>query len=116
MARAFGVEVQELSRDEVGEHWPLARLDDIEGGVLLPEDAQTNPVDTTMALAKGARALGVQILEDTPVTAIRSRSGRVSEVVTDGGSIRCDAVVNCAGMWAREVGRMCDVAGAAPRS
>ncbi|MEE2776642.1 MAG: FAD-dependent oxidoreductase, partial [Acidobacteriota bacterium] len=72
-------------------------------------DAHTNPVDTTMALARGARARGVQIFEDTTVTAIRSRNGRVSEVVTEGGRVACDTVVNCAGMWAREVGRMCDV-------
>ncbi|MDH3597353.1 MAG: FAD-dependent oxidoreductase, partial [Rhodospirillales bacterium] len=79
------------------------------GGVWLPKDGQTNPIDTTVALAKGARAGGALIFEDTKVTAIHRANGRVTGVTTDRGDIEAEFVVNCGGMWAREVGLMCGV-------
>src|SRR6185503_18951803 len=64
---------------------------------------------TTLALAKGARQGGATILENTPVTGIRVTDGRVTGVSTAAGDVSCEVVVNCAGMWAREVGRMAGV-------
>ncbi|HXW73644.1 MAG TPA: FAD-dependent oxidoreductase [Steroidobacteraceae bacterium] len=110
MARCFGLEVQILSPGEARERWPLLSTEGLFGAVFLPKDGQTNPVDTTQALARGARSAGVQIFEDVAVTAIRSARGRVTGVVTTEGEVRADAVVNCAGMWAREVGSWADVA------
>jgi glycine cleavage system aminomethyltransferase T len=78
------------------------------GAVFLPKDGRTNPVDTTQALARGARQGGVRIAEDVRVTGIRTARGRVSGVTTDAGEVRADVVVNCAGMWAREVGGWAD--------
>ncbi len=109
MARAFGIEVEEMSAAQVAERWPLAQTDDLVGGVHLPGDGQTNPVDTTMALAKGARSLGAQIFEETTVTGIERSGRRVAAVQTEAGRIECRTVVNCAGMWARQVGAMCGV-------
>jgi 4-methylaminobutanoate oxidase (formaldehyde-forming) len=62
-----------------------------------------------MALAKGARNGGVQIFEETPVTGFRTEEQRVTGVVTDKGEIQTEYVVNCAGMWSREVGKMAGV-------
>ncbi len=104
MARSFGLEVQILSPGAAQERWPLLAADDLVGAVYLPKDGQTNPVDTTRALAKGAREAGVRIAENVAVTAIRTRAGRVAGVATEQGEVRTDVVVNCAGMWAREVG------------
>ena len=104
MARCFGLEVQILSPGEARERWPLLSTQGLVGAVYLPKDGQTNPVDTTQALARGARSGGVRIVEDVAVTAIRSARGRISGVATTHGEVRADAVVNCAGMWAREVG------------
>ena len=104
MARSFGLEVRILSPGEARERWPLLAADDLVGAVYLPKDGRTNPVDTTQALAKGARKCGVRIMENVAVTAIRTEHGRVRGVVTEGGEIRAPVVVNCAGMWAREVG------------
>jgi len=101
MARCFGLEVQVLSPGAAKERWPLLAADDLVGAVFLPKDGQTNPVDTTQALARGARRGGVRIVEEVRVTAIRSQHGRVTGVVTDAGEVHADAVVNCAGMWAR---------------
>ena len=110
MARTFGLEVEVIGNDTLKRMWPLIDASDVVGSVYLPMDGQTNPVDTTMALAKGARMGGAKIVEDARVTAIHTRQeGRyrtVTGVATDDGDIRAELVVNCAGMWAREVGRM----------
>jgi len=105
MARSFGLEVRILAPGEARERWPLLAADDLVGAVFLPKDGRTNPVDTTQALARGARKAGVRIVENVAVTAIRTERGRVTGVTTEGGGeVRTAAVVNCAGMWAREVG------------
>ncbi len=113
MARMAGLEVQVITPNEARELYPLLNIDDLVGAVFLPNDGQTNPIDTTMALAKGARAGGAKIFEGTKVTAIHTGTGpsgpRVTGVATDKGDIKADYVVNCAGMWAREVGLMCGV-------
>ncbi|HEY2339131.1 MAG TPA: FAD-dependent oxidoreductase, partial [Steroidobacteraceae bacterium] len=108
MARCFGLEVQVLSPGAARERWPLLSTEDLVGAVFLPKDGQTNPVDTTQALARGARRGGVRILEEVRVTGIRSERGRVTGVATEAGEVRADVVVNCAGMWAREVGGWAD--------
>ena len=58
MARVFGLEVDIITPDQIAEMFPMARVDDLVGGVHLPNDGITNPIDTTQALAKGARAAG----------------------------------------------------------
>jgi 4-methylaminobutanoate oxidase (formaldehyde-forming) len=110
MARSFGLEVQILSPGAARERWPLLAADDLVGAVFLPKDGQTNPVDTTQALAKGARSGGVRIAENVKVTGIRTHGGRVTGVATEQGEVRAEVVVNCAGMWAREVGGWANVA------
>jgi glycine cleavage system T protein len=103
MARLFGLEVDVITAADVKAMVPLAHVDDLVGGVLLPNDGQTNPIDTTQALAKGARSRGVRILENVKVDRIVVEGGRAVGVSTDAGDIRADAVVNCAGMWARQL-------------
>jgi glycine cleavage system aminomethyltransferase T/glycine/D-amino acid oxidase-like deaminating enzyme len=110
MARCFGVEVEVITPAEAGRRWPLIRTDDLVGALWLPRDGRTNPIDTTLALAKGARLGGATILENTAVTGIRVRGGAVAGVATSAGDIACEVVVNCAGMWARELGRLAGVA------
>ena len=109
MARCFGVDVEVISPREAGRLWPLMRTDDLAGAVWIPRDGRTNPIDTTLALAKGARNAGVTILENVTVTGIHRTNGAATGVSTDQGDIVSDVVVNCAGMWGREVGRMAAV-------
>jgi len=110
MARCFGVEVEVVTPKEAGQRWPLIRTDDLVGGLWLPRDGRTNPIDTTLALAKGARLGGATILENTAVAGIHVRRGAVAGVSTVAGDIACEVVVNCAGMWARDLGRLAGVA------
>ncbi len=105
--RRHGLEVEEVSPAEMADLFPLARTDDLAGGFYVPGDGRVNPVDVTMALAKGARGRGVRVHEGVMVTGVETRPrGAVEEVtavVTDRGRIECDVVVNAAGMWAREL-------------
>ena len=109
MARAFGVEAEVITLGEAARRWPLMRTDDLVGAVWLPGDGKANPADITAALAKGARAGGARILEDVKVTGITVERGAVAGVSTAAGQIECEVVVNCAGLWAREVGRLAGV-------
>ena len=107
--RYCGVDVHEISAKEVGELFPLARTDDVLAGFYVKEDGRANPVDVTMALAKGARMKGATIIEGVAVTGVVQRDGAVVGVRTDHGEIGCEFVVNCAGMWARQLGEQAGV-------
>jgi len=114
MARSFGVEIEEISPDEVKKRYPHLNTDDVRAGVYLPKDGQGDPANIALALAKGARQRGVIVRERVKVSAIKRLGRRVTGVdwrSEDGnrGHIACDMIVNCAGMWGHEVGRMAGV-------
>ncbi|MET4805537.1 FAD-dependent oxidoreductase [Limibacillus sp. MBR-115] len=109
MAATFGLRADVLSPEQCLEKHPYINLDGVKGGVFLPTDGQGDPANIALALAKGARNRGVRIFENTKVTAIHQEAGRVTGVSTDKGEVRAEYVVNCAGMWGREVGRMAGV-------
>jgi 4-methylaminobutanoate oxidase (formaldehyde-forming) len=109
MARTFGLEVEVLSAQEAQAMWPLLNVEDIAGCVFLPKDGQCNPTDVTMALAKGARMGGAQIVEDCKVLEVLTKDGRAVGVRSEQGDIKAEVVVLCGGMWSREIGRSCGV-------
>jgi len=108
-ARRFGVPMEEISPEKIKELWPLADVGDILAGFLTHSDGRVNPIDVTMAMAKGARMRGVLIFEETAVIGLKKDGKRITGVVTDRGEIQADYVVNCAGMWARDIGKMAGV-------
>jgi 4-methylaminobutanoate oxidase (formaldehyde-forming) len=108
-AHSFGLEMHILGPSEARDLWPLMDVSDLVGAAFLPTDGQANPSDIAHALAKGARARGVQIFENCPVTGIRTKDGRVTGVALAESEIACDVVVNCCGQWAKAVGRMAGV-------
>ncbi|MER5173794.1 GcvT family protein [Thioclava kandeliae] len=110
MARVFGVEVNELSSSEVLALYPHLNISDVKGGVHLPGDGQADPGNIALALAKGARMRGAQIIEYTKATRITTKDGRVTGVdwardAGEQGHIAADVVINCGGMWGRELAR-----------
>ena len=115
MARAFGVPVEELSPTEIKARYPHLNTHDVTGGVWLPTDGQADPANIALALAKGARMRGAVIAERHGVRAIHRQGRRVTGVdwVSDDGAnsghIACEMIVNCAGMWGHQVGRMAGV-------
>ncbi len=106
--RHCGVDVHEISPGQVKDLFPLARVDDLLAGFYVKEDGRADPVGATMALAKGARQAGATLLENTPVLDVLVKRVRglqtVTGVRTAQGDIACEVVVNCAGMWARQLG------------
>jgi glycine cleavage system aminomethyltransferase T/glycine/D-amino acid oxidase-like deaminating enzyme len=108
-AASFGVEAEFITPREAGKLWPLMRTDDLTGAVWIPGDGKANPTDLTQSLAKGARSGGARIFEGVKVTGFAVTNGRVRGVETASGAIACDYVVNCAGQWARALGRRAGV-------
>ncbi|MEM6462534.1 MAG: FAD-dependent oxidoreductase [Pseudomonadota bacterium] len=109
MAKTHGVEVHVISAQDCEEVYPYLNTEDVVGGLHIPLDGQGDPANIAMALARGARRKGVKVFENTRVEAIHVNDGRVTGARTDRGEITADVVVNCAGMWGHEVGRMAGV-------
>ena len=105
MARTFGLEVELVTPADIEKMYPLLNIERVVGGVFLPKDGQTNPIDTSVALAKGARMAGAQVVEGIKVTGILQESGQVHGVATTEGDVKAEYVVLAAGMWSREIGR-----------
>jgi glycine cleavage system aminomethyltransferase T/glycine/D-amino acid oxidase-like deaminating enzyme len=107
-AKSFGIEFEFVSPAEAAKIYPLLRTDDLAGAVWIPGDGKANPTDLTQSLARGARMRGVRIVEDAKVIALVVERGRVARVryrtAEAEAEMHCEAVVNCAGQWAREFG------------
>ncbi|WP_119168653.1 GcvT family protein [Algihabitans albus] len=107
LARIFDVEAEVITPNEVSKLYPHLNSDGVIGGVFLPKDGQCDPANIALALAKGARQRGATILEDTQVTEVLDDGRRVTgvrwEVGGESGVIETDVVVNCGGMWGRDL-------------
>lgn len=106
-AKALGLEVDVISPDEALKVMPQISKKDLYGGIFLPRDGQLDPYTTTTSMAKFAKELGVTIYTNTRVTGIElSAKGEVQRVLTDKGAIRCEIVINAAGLWAPRIAAM----------
>jgi glycine/D-amino acid oxidase-like deaminating enzyme len=107
LARAFGVEVHEIGPEDVKRMYPHLNVDGVTGAVHLPLDGQCDPANIAMALAKGARMKGATILEGVKVEAVTDDGRRVTGVDWSSGEARghiaADVVINCGGMWGRDL-------------
>jgi len=103
MGRVCGFDVEAIDAAEAKRLWPLMDESEIVGAAWLPADGVANPTDATQAIAKAFRQRGGAVFEHTPVHEVLTKDGKVSGVRTEAGDITCDVVVNCAGMWAREL-------------
>jgi glycine cleavage system aminomethyltransferase T/glycine/D-amino acid oxidase-like deaminating enzyme len=114
MARAFGVDVEEISPAEVKAKYEHLNIDGVTGGVWLPLDGQGDPANIALALAKGARHMGAQVFEQTKAMGVTREGRRITSVQWENqngesGAIDCENVINCGGMWGHEVGRMLSI-------
>jgi 4-methylaminobutanoate oxidase (formaldehyde-forming) len=108
--KCMGIEREEISPAEVQDMWPLLDTSDMIAGFYTANEGRADPANCAMSLAKGARMGGVRIVEDTAVVGFTMKNGRVTGVQTSRGEIGCEHVVNCGGMWARQIGAMAGVA------
>lgn len=108
-AKTFGLPLELISADEAQRMFPPMSTDGVLGAAYLPTDGYIDPSQLTFALVEGARRRGAEIWEDTRVTGIEVKDGRVRKVITDGGEVATELVVNAGGIFAPEIGRMAGV-------
>ena len=106
LAHAYGIDAVYVSPGEAKKRWPLMNAEDVLGAVWSPDDGRVSPSDVCAALIKAAKILGAKLFEGTGVTSILTENGRIKGVETTLGTIMCDAVALCTGLWSREVGAM----------
>jgi len=109
MAKSFGLPMEIVSPTRAQELFPLMSTQDVLAAAFLPTDGYIDPASVTQAIARGARMRGAQIHEQTKVTSVTVTGRQCTTVHTDRGDIECEMVVNAAGMWGMEVGRMAGV-------
>lgn len=110
LAQAYGVRATSVSAAQARERWPLMNGDDVLGAVWSPDDGRVSPSDVCAALIKAAKKQGARLFENTGVTGVITDNNRVRGVETESGTIKCDAIALCAGLWSREVGAMAGAA------
>jgi len=109
-AKALGLEVEVISADEALKVMPQISKKDLYGGIYLPRDGQLDPYTTTTSMARFAKELGVEIYTNTRVTGIKvTAQGNIERVITDKGEIRCEIVINAAGLWAPRIAAMAGI-------
>ena len=108
-AKTFGLPLELVSAQEAQRMFPPMSTEGVLGAAFLPTDGYIDPSQLTFALVEGARRRGAEVNEDTRVTGIEIRDGRVRRVITDKGAIETELVVNAGGMFAPEIGRLAGV-------
>ena len=105
-ARYMGLEQEFISPEEVGRRHPLINPKNYYAALWDDQDGDLDPSGTTYAFAKAARHYGAQYFTHTPATATTQRPDGTWDVTTPKGVINAEHIVNCGGLWAREVGHM----------
>jgi len=108
-AKTFGLPLELISAEQAQELFPLMSTAGVRCASYLPSDGYLDPSLLTTALIDGARAGGTRVFTHTRVSAIEVQHGRVCAVQTQWGRIETEVVVNAAGMFAAEIGRLAGV-------
>jgi 4-methylaminobutanoate oxidase (formaldehyde-forming) len=109
LGEARDVEIEYQTPRQVVEKLPVITDKGILAGAWIPSDGRINPTDLATAMARGAKMRGVKIVEDTPVTGMTTRNGRIASVSTARGEIKCEAIVIASGLWSAHLGAMIGV-------
>lgn len=104
--KTLGVVSHLVGPDEMKKIYPLLDTKGVLGGLFHPEDGHVDPAGVTQAMAKGARQRGAEIYRFNRVTAITRTPGGEWIVHTEKGTITCEYIVNCGGLWANRIGAM----------
>ena len=104
--RYLGIEAEIISPEEAHALMPLLDPKCFVGGMQTFVDGHIDPSGVTHAYARSARKLGAEVYRETKVESLSRTEGGEWRVITNRGEIRAEHVVNAAGLWAREVGRM----------
>ncbi len=105
-ARYLGMETEMISLEEARNFNPLIDASHFIGALWRADGGHCDPSGTTHAYVKAARQLGASVERFTRVLSLGQRRDGTWDVVTDKGTVHAEHVVNCAGLWAREIGHM----------
>ncbi|XP_041375941.1 pyruvate dehydrogenase phosphatase regulatory subunit, mitochondrial-like isoform X2 [Gigantopelta aegis] len=107
VAKTHGTEAYVVTPAEIKKLCPLINTEDLAGGIYAPSDGKVMGPDVALVFAELAKQNGVKVFEGVRVDRVltKNKSPRVSSVETSHGTIQCEYFVNCAGQWARELGK-----------
>lgn len=104
--KVLGLDLELLDPAEVKRRLPIADVSDVLGGLYDPLDGHVDPSGVTNAYAKAARSFGAEVYRHTPVEELTQNPDGSWNVVTPKGTVVAEHIVNCGGLWAREVGAL----------
>ena len=109
IAKTVGLEADIVSAADVQKLFPIAETGDLDGALYVPGDGVADPTSLTLAFAAGARKFGATICQNVAVTGFIREGRRITGVQTSRGEVQCRVVVNAAGVWARQLGKLMGV-------
>jgi dimethylglycine dehydrogenase len=105
--QAIGIEdVRLVSPEEIRAHCPVIDIEGVLGGMWADREGYVDTTGTVWAYARAARNRGATVIERNRIIELNQRPDRSWDVVTESGTINAEHVVNAAGLWAKQVGRM----------
>ncbi|MER9962063.1 FAD-dependent oxidoreductase [Mesorhizobium sp. M0045] len=107
--RYLGMDTELITPSEAKAMFPLMDETNFVGAMWDPVEGHLDPSGTTHAYAKAARKLGAEIVLRNRVVELTQEVDGTWNVVTEQGTVKAEHVVNCGGLWAREIGRMVGV-------
>jgi len=109
LQNSLGVKTEWLSGDEVGRRLPLMNLKDALGGTFNQQDGLADPNSVVMGYLNAARRMGLKAINNVKVNGIHVSGDKVTGVQTAHGPIETRLVLNAAGPWSAQVGRMAGI-------
>lgn len=103
---AHNIQCEIVTPDQANKLCPIIQVDDIKGGLWLPEDGVCNPHQICLSLLSVAKKKGVRVFEYCGVEKVLTENEQVVAVESPIGTVQCETFVNCGGFWARHVGQM----------
>ncbi len=108
-SKIFDLNINLIDKNKFKELYPIAKNQDVIGGLHIPEDGQADPQILTQTISIAAKNAGVKIIENCKLEKILKRGEQIRGVKTNKGKIHCEYIVLCAGMWSRQIGEAAGV-------
>ena len=105
----LGIPTQLLSGDEVRTRLPLMKFDDAIAGTFNQKDGTVDPNGVVMGYINAAQKMGVKAISGVEVTGVTVSGGNIEEVRTSLGGIKTRMILNAAGPWSGQVGKMAGI-------
>ena len=109
MSKLFNLDIEVIDKKKFKTLYPIANNKDVFSGLYIPGDGQADPEILTKNISTAAKKKGVKIIEKCKLEKILKRNNQIRGVKTNLGTINCEYIVLCAGMWSRQIGEAAGV-------